>query len=189
MVAETLSDRNKISLIEESNSPRIINEEDTCQEVMCQNDCVHDMNVSRESDEVDDVEEHTLSEQVNMQDQQESEESYDSEDMVQKGRAEMMAIRASGKLIKPERDSLVNMGENLKKDNIKEIKRMKKEIVQPNLSPRGGTKISTNELLPKFEESKAPVAGAAKGRYAEPDEIDEVNVDGGIIVTESGIDS
>ena len=101
----------------------------------------------------------------------------------------MMAIRASGKLIKPERDSLVNMGENLKKDNIKEIKRMKKEIVQPNLSPRGGTQISTNELLPKFEESKAPVAGAAKGRYAEPDEIDEVNVDGGIIVTESGIDS
>ena len=55
----------------------------------------------------------------------------------------MMAIRASGKLIKPERDSLVNMGENMKKDNIKEIKRMKKEIVQPNLSPRGGTNITS----------------------------------------------
>lgn len=34
MVAETLSDRNKISLIEDG-SPRIVNEEETCKEAEC----------------------------------------------------------------------------------------------------------------------------------------------------------
>ena len=34
MVAETLSDRNKISLMEDG-SPRIVNDEDECLEIVC----------------------------------------------------------------------------------------------------------------------------------------------------------
>jgi len=63
----------------------------------------------------------------------ESGESYDSEELLEKGTTDAMAIRDSGKLIKPERDSLVNMGENLTRDNLKELRRMKKEIVDPKI--------------------------------------------------------
>ena len=49
--------------------------------------------------------------------------------MLDKSAVDAMAIRASGNLIAPVSESLVNMGENLTKNNIRELKRMKKEIV------------------------------------------------------------
>ena len=49
--------------------------------------------------------------------------------MLEKGAVDAMAIRASGNLIAPVSESLVNMGENLTKNNIRELKKMKKEIV------------------------------------------------------------
>ena len=47
MVAETLSDRNKLSLMEDG-SPRLINDEDVCIEAACQHDRMADLNHSRE---------------------------------------------------------------------------------------------------------------------------------------------
>lgn len=80
-----------------------------------------------------------------------SSESYDSEEMEQKNATRALALRESGGLIEPLGDSMVNMGENLTRDNIREIKKMKREMVEPNL---GGVAKNPNELLPKFEESK-----------------------------------
>lgn len=56
MVGETLSDRNKISLMEDC-SPRLVNDEDACLEAECQHDRMADLNQTRESigDEDDDV--------------------------------------------------------------------------------------------------------------------------------------
>lgn len=73
----------------------------------------------------------------------------------------MMAIRESDRMIGLTGESMVNMGENKKRGNMKELKKMKQEIVEPNLGP--GTKnIKKGELLPKFEEKKAvPMRGAA----------------------------
>ena len=130
-----------------------------------------------------------LSDQVILQDQQTSEDSYDSEDMMHRGRTEMMAIRESDKMIKPLHDSMVNMGENLTKDNIKELKKMKKEFVDTNIDPKAAKQIATSELLPKYEESKASAANAARGRYAQPDEAEEINLGGAVILTEEGADN
>lgn len=66
--------------------------------------------------------------------QDSDDESYDSEEVLGKGTS---AIRASGGLIKPERESMVNMGENVIRDNIREIRKMKKEIVEPNFAQDG----------------------------------------------------
>ena len=68
---------------------------------------------------------------------QDSEDSYDSEDMIQKGAVDMMAMRESDRMIAND-DSMVNMGENKKKANMKERNKMNQEIVDPNLGP--GTK-------------------------------------------------
>lgn len=51
-------------------------------------------------------------------------------------------------MIPAERESLVNMGENMTKNNIREIKKMRQEIVEPNLG------MGPAQLLPKVEESK-----------------------------------
>ena len=69
--------------------------------------------------------------------EQDSDESYDSEEVLCKGTAGAMAIRASGGLIKPERESMVNMGENIIRDNIREMRKMKKEIVETNFAQDG----------------------------------------------------
>lgn len=60
---------------------------------------------------------------------------------MQKGAVDLMAIQESNSLINPTGESMVNMGENLKKGNIKELKKMQKEIVDPNLGQ--GTKVIT----------------------------------------------
>mmetsp|Transcript_41444 Transcript_41444/g.54529 ORF Transcript_41444/g.54529 Transcript_41444/m.54529 type:complete len:110 (-) Transcript_41444:335-664(-) len=104
----------------------------------------------------------------------------------------MMALRNSAKLIKPERDSMVNMGENLAKDKMKELKKIKKEIVEPNLNDTASDErpIKTSELLPNLEESKiAKAAGPARDRYVQPDESEEISVGDAILVTESGVQS
>ena len=101
--------------------------------------------------------------------EQDSNESYDSEDiMLGKGPTTGMALHASGHLIKPERESLVNMGENTTKDNIREMRKMQQEIVEPNLADKGPVK-----LLPRAEETKAAATTANKrtiDRYAGPEE-------------------
>ena len=82
--------------------------------------------------------------------------------MVQKGAVDLMAMRESDRMIAND-ESVVNMGENKKKANMKERNRMNHEIVDPNLGP--GTKnIKKGELLPKFEESKQE-KGPARARY------------------------
>ena len=80
---------------------------------------------------------------------------------------------------------MVNMGENLTRDNIREIKKMKREMVEPNL---GVAAKNPNELLPKFEESKGGKGGdsgnkGAKQRYAafDDDGEEEVAVGSGIL--------
>ena len=95
---------------------------------------------------------------------------------MEKGAANAMAIRASGTLIKPERESMANMGENLTRDNIKEMRKMKNEIVEPDLGPTQ----KQARLLPKLEESKV-LTGVARGRYAEVGEPEELAFDGGIL--------
>lgn len=94
-----------------------------------------------------------------------------------------MAIRDSGNMIPPERDSMVNMGENLTRDNIREMRRMKNEIVDPEI---GMAKNAPKQLLPKMvdEESKIhDTTGidsqlknrrATRERYAAVDESNEV---------------
>jgi ATP-dependent protease HslVU (ClpYQ) peptidase subunit len=57
----------------------------------------------------------------------------------------VLDIRANENLIPADRDSMVNMGENVTKDNIRELRKMKQEIVEPNLG-KGPT-----QLLPKVE--------------------------------------
>ena len=77
--------------------------------------------------------------------------------MLEKGAVDAMAIRASGNLIAPVSESLVNMGENLTKNNIRELKKMKKEIV--GLETNDGIQIGSRQLLPKYveeEEIKMP---------------------------------
>ncbi len=88
---------------------------------------------------------------------QSGESSYDSEEIMEKGAQDVMAIRVSGNLIAQERDSMVNMGENVIKDNIKEIRKMKKEIVEPNLGINRD--LHPQHLLPKLEESKSAIKG------------------------------
>ena len=87
-----------------------------------------------------------------------SEESYDSEDMLEKGATGAMALRDSSGLIQPERDSMVNMGENMNRDNMRELRKMKKEIVDPRLGSNHN--LAAKDILPKVhvpaaqEESK-----------------------------------
>jgi len=50
------------------------------------------------------------------------------------------------------------MGENKKKGKMSELKKMKNEIVEPNLGP-GTSNIKAGQLLPKFEENTAVVIG------------------------------
>ena len=85
----------------------------------------------------------------------------------------MMAIRESNNLIDVTGDSMVNMGENLKKDNIKELKKMKNEIVDPKIG-KATKDIKLNELLPKFEKNKVDAQGNGRVRYAQFDESEEL---------------
>ena len=55
---------------------------------------------------------------------------------------------------------MVNMGENMTRDNIREMRKMKKEIVEPNLGSNEDVSIGLDQLLPKVEESKKMAAGA-----------------------------
>ena len=124
MVGETVSDRHKISLAEDSS--RIFNEEDDCRDAKCAakiNSSSHEVNLlSVVEDDCSELQ-HPL----------DSDESYDSEDMMDKGTTAVMAIRESENLLPAERESLVNMGENTTKLNIREIKRMRQEIVDPKV--------------------------------------------------------
>ena len=123
-----------------------------------------------------------------------SDESYDSEEMLEKGATEAMALRDSSGLIQPERDSLVNMGENKNRDNMRELRKMKKEIVDPRLG--SNLNLAAKDLLPKVnvpsvpEESKQrsnAVDGAtaikrtAVERYAAFDDSEEINMGSGIL--------
>ena len=60
-----------------------------------------------------------------------------------------MAFPESDRLIDLKADSMVIIGENLKKNNKKELKKMHKEIIEPNLDA-SRTGIATVDLLPKF---------------------------------------
>ncbi len=53
IAGETLSDRHKISLMEET-SPRIINDEESCKVKQCQDNLLADANISQESLEQED---------------------------------------------------------------------------------------------------------------------------------------
>mmetsp|Transcript_41444 Transcript_41444/g.54532 ORF Transcript_41444/g.54532 Transcript_41444/m.54532 type:complete len:84 (-) Transcript_41444:680-931(-) len=83
MVAETLSDRNKISLMEDATSPRMVNEEDECKELLCLNNDqgLNELNLTKDSQD-ECSEDEPLSDQVVLNDQQESDDSYDSEDLM-----------------------------------------------------------------------------------------------------------
>ena len=123
-----------------------------------------------------------------------SDESYDSEEMMEKGANGAMALRGSSGLIQPERDSMVNMGENMARDNMREIRKMKKEIVDPRLG--SNHQLAMQDILPKValpnahEESKVR-AGVNDGataikrtaiqRYAEFDDSEEMNIGNGIL--------
>ena len=114
--------------------------------------------------------------------------------MLEKGANGAMALRDSSGLIQPERDSLVNMGENMARDNMREIRKMKKEIVDPRLGPNH--QLAVQDILPKVavpnnaEESKArsgvidgatAIKRTAIERYAAFDDSEEINVGNGIL--------
>ena len=122
MVAETVSDRHKISLLEDT-SPIIQYEED---------DMTSIEKLTTTQNPIEDSLEDQRSDRV-IHDTGTDNESYDSEELNEKGTKDAMAFRASGSLIAPERDSMVNMGENMTKNNIRELRQMKREIVEPNL--------------------------------------------------------
>ena len=152
MVAETVSDRHKISLIEDL-SPRIQHDEDNCRDEKCPANYSGEVNkvaYSASNASLDEIDQR--SDRV-LHDTETDNESYDSEELHEKGAADAMALRASGGLILQDRDSMVNMGENLTKDNIRELRKMKREIVEPNLGTQTN-KIKASQLLPKVEESK-----------------------------------
>ena len=104
--------------------------------------------------------------------------SYDSEEMIEKGTSDGMAIRVSGTLIEQERDSMPNMGENLIKDNIKEIKKMKKEMVEPNLGINRN--LHPKDILPKLEESKSANKNASRVRYAQQENLEQEELNHGV---------
>ena len=91
-----------------------------------------------------------------------------------------MAIRDSSGLIHQERDSMVNMGENMAKDNMRELRKMKKEIVDPRL---GSNHLEVEDLLPKVAllPSKQEETKHAKERYAAFDDSEEINMGSGIL--------
>lgn len=132
-----------------------------------------ELNNSRESIDDDDC---SNDEEVVHNGEGESNESYDSEELLEKGTTEAMAIRDSGELIKPERESLVNMGENLTRDNLKELRKMKKEIVDPKIEINTNN-LQPNDLLPRIEESKTAIGG----RYAQLDESEELTASVGLL--------
>ena len=200
MVAEEVSDRHKISLVED-NSPRIHHEEDECKMDQCPTNHhangTQEKNLDTQEDEDEMMQTH-LSDLVRLKtNPNESDESYDSEDIIEKGANGVMAIRDSGAgLIQPERDSMVNMGENMTRDNYRELRKMKKEIVDPGLSANTSARIGVQDLLPRVvmpnaaEETKlrkgADGGGstnqrAAKERYAVFNESDEINMGSGIL--------
>lgn len=98
---------------------------------------------------------------------------------------------------------MVNMGENMARDNMRELRKMRKEIVNPRLGSNHN--LAVKDLLPKVqlnsnEESKIAVVGAgankklaaasnkrtAKERYANfDDSAEEINVGSGILLPES----
>ncbi len=90
---------------------------------------------------------------------------------MEKEQAGVVDIRKNENLIPADRDSLVNMGENTTKDNIRELRKMKQEIVEPNLGS------GPVQLLPKVEEKKTIQASKRTlERYAQfSDENDEIN--------------
>ena len=124
-----------------------------------------------------------------------SDESYDSEEMLEKGATGAMALRDSSGLIQPERDSMVNMGENKNRDNMRELRKMKKEIVDPRLGSNHN--LAAKDILPKVnvppsalnqEESKQHAADGATAikrtaveRYAAFDDSEEINMGSGIL--------
>ena len=60
--------------------------------------------------------------------------SYDSEEVMDKDGAPLaqaMALRQSSNLNPADRESLVNFGENYAKDNLRELRKIKKELVEP----------------------------------------------------------
>ena len=89
---------------------------------------------------------------------------------------------------------MVNMGENMARDNMREIRKMKKEIVDPRLG--SNHQLAMQDILPKValpnahEESKVR-AGVNDGataikrtaiqRYAEFDDSEEMNIGNGIL--------
>ena len=195
MAAEEVSDRHQISLAED-NSPRIHHEEDECKDNQCPAN--HHANGTQElgidtHEEEDELTQSHVSDQVLLKtNPNDSEESYDSEELLQKGANGVMAIRDSGAgLLQLERDSMVNMGENMTKDNIRELRKMKKEIVDPGLSGNVGDHIGVQNLLPRnvmhnaAEETKLQKGQenkrGVKERYAVFDESDEINVGSGIL--------
>ena len=123
-----------------------------------------------------------------------SDESYDSEEMLERGATGAMALRDSSGLIQPERDSMVNMGENKNRDNMRELRKMKKEIVDPRLGSNHN--LAAKDILPKVnvpptahqEESKQLTADGATAikrtaveRYAAFDDSEEINMGSGIL--------
>ena len=93
---------------------------------------------------------------------------------------------------------MVNMGENMARDNMRELRKMRKEIVDPRLGSNHN--LAVQDLLPKVinsnEESKVAAGGAgtdnklaaannkrtAKERYANfDDSAEEINVGSGIL--------
>ena len=136
MVGEAVSDRHKLSLADETSL--ILHDEDNCHEAHCPvNNITQELNLTQE-DAGDSEGAHNP----------DSNESYDSEEMMEKEQAGVVDIRTNENLIPADRDSLVNMGENTTKDNIRELRKMKQEIVEPNLGN------GPAQLLPKVEEKK-----------------------------------
>ena len=163
-MGETLSDKHKLSLLEDA-SPRIVHEEDECKKENClshNNNGGHDKHHLGANTEETDFDGQFSDGQVmhkghlhnretsgmGLEDEDEDDESYDSEDILEKGpNAEAMAMRDSTGLIDPLSESLVNMGENNMRDNIKEIRRMNKEIVDPKVLDKSQKE---KDLLPKI---------------------------------------
>lgn len=89
---------------------------------------------------------------------------------------------------------MVNMGENMARDNMREIRKMRKEIVDPRLDSK---QLDVQDLLPKValtaansaEESKQTGAHhdltankrTAKERYADLDDSEEINIGSGVL--------
>ena len=61
---------------------------------------------------------------------------------------------------------MVNMGENMTRDNIREMRKMKKEIVEPNLDSQEEVKIGQTNFLPRVEETKTQANGSGAKRTA-----------------------